>query len=198
VRFWSSRGGLCAIYLQATRQLTIYKRYCPPRKIACQHGPATLPELHGGRTKTAETSVVEQAVYDARKRSRLGEGRVGFAQEDKRPAIKTNRAGTRGFRAPEVLLKCPDQTVGEWDVGRVGVLVIRADLDVAIDIWSAGVMMLSILTHRFPIFNSTDDIEALMEIAAIFGRSAMERCALLHSMSFFSLVLSRLTQQTGR
>lgn len=30
-----------------------------------------------------------------------------------RPAMKANRAGTRGFRAPEVLLKCPDQTVGK-------------------------------------------------------------------------------------
>lgn len=53
-------------------------------------------------------------MYDARKRSKLGEGRVGFPHEDKRPAIRTNRAGTRGFRAPEVLLKCPDQTVGKY------------------------------------------------------------------------------------
>jgi cell division control protein 7 len=50
-------------------------------------------------------------------------------------------------------------------------------------VWSAGIMLLSILTHKFPVFNSSDDIEALMEIAAIFGRPAMERCALLHSMS---------------
>lgn len=42
-------------------------------------------------------------------------------------------------------------------------------------------MLLSILTQKFPIFNSNDDIEALMEIAAIFGRSAIERCAMLHS-----------------
>lgn len=28
-----------------------------------------------------------------------------------RPSVRANRAGTRGFRAPEVLLKCPDQTV---------------------------------------------------------------------------------------
>ena len=47
--------------------------------------------------------------------------------------------------------------------------------------WSAGVILLSILTHKFPVFNSSDDIEALLEIAAIFGRPAMERCALLHS-----------------
>ncbi|OCF43627.1 CDC7 protein kinase [Kwoniella heveanensis CBS 569] len=145
------------------------ERYCPPRKPTCQHAPATLASLQGSKIKTSETPAVEQAVYDARKRSRQGEGRVGFPHEDKRPTIKTNRAGTRGFRAPEVLLKCPDQTV-------------------SIDIWSAGVMLLSILTHKFPVFNSTDDIEALMEIAAIFGRAAMERCALLHNRTMMTNV----------
>ena len=40
--------------------------------------------------------------------------KVGYlkAEYDKRPTIKANRAGTRGFRAPEVVLKCPDQTMG--------------------------------------------------------------------------------------
>lgn len=38
--------------------------------------------------------------------------RPGVLKEDRRPSIRANRAGTRGFRAPEVLLKCPDQTVG--------------------------------------------------------------------------------------
>ncbi|WWC92267.1 uncharacterized protein L201_007221 [Kwoniella dendrophila CBS 6074] len=147
------------------------ERYCPPRKPTCQHAPATLTTLQGSKTKTNETSIVEQAVYDARKRSKQGEGKIGFPHEDKRPTIKTNRAGTRGFRAPEVLLKCPDQTV-------------------AIDIWSAGVMLLSILTHKFPVFNSSDDIEALMEIAAIFGRAAMERCALLHNRTIITNVPS--------
>ena len=56
-------------------------------------------------------------------------------------------------------------------------------ISAAIDVWSAGVTLLSILTHKFPVFNSTDDVEALMEIAAVFGRAAMERCALLHSES---------------
>lgn len=39
--------------------------------------------------------------------------RVGYLkpEQEKRPQIRANRAGTRGFRAPEVLLKCPDQTV---------------------------------------------------------------------------------------
>ncbi|WVW80868.1 hypothetical protein I302_102858 [Kwoniella bestiolae CBS 10118] len=145
------------------------ERYVPPRKPTCQHAPATVTSLQGSKIKTGETPIVEQAVYDARKRGRQGEGRIGFPHEDKRPTIKTNRAGTRGFRAPEVLLKCPDQTV-------------------AIDIWSAGVMLLSILTHKFPVFNSSDDIEALMEIAAIFGRAAMERCALLHNRTIISNV----------
>jgi hypothetical protein len=90
------------------------QRYVPPRKPTCQHAPATLEDLGGTRTKTTDTPAVEQAVYDARKRSRLGEGRIGFPQDDKRSAIKTNRAGTRGFRAPEVLLKCPDQTTGQY------------------------------------------------------------------------------------
>ncbi|KIS00442.1 CDC7 protein kinase [Cryptococcus deuterogattii 2001/935-1] len=138
------------------------ERYCPPQEATCQHAPATSTFLQGFKIKTPDTSVVEQAVYDARKRSKLGEGRVGFPHEDKRPAIRTNRAGTRGFRAPEVLLKCPDQTV-------------------AVDVWSAGIILFSILTQKFPAFNSSDDIEALMEIAAIFGKTAMERCALLHS-----------------
>ncbi|BEI80242.1 hypothetical protein CcaverHIS002_0107710 [Cutaneotrichosporon cavernicola] len=145
------------------------ERYQPPRKATCQHEPATRANLHGQRCKTADTAVIEQAVYDARKRSKAGEGKVGFRQEDSRPAVKTNRAGTRGFRAPEVLLKCPDQTV-------------------AIDVWSAGVILLSILSHKFPVFNSSDDVEALMEIAGLFGRSAMQRCSMLHNRTFISNV----------
>lgn len=70
----------------------------------------------------------------------------------------------------------------------LGVRIKRAD-KIAIDIWSAGVMLLSMLTHRFPVFNSSDDIEALMELAAIFGRSSMERCAVLHSGSDSHTVL---------
>jgi len=151
------------------------QRYVPPRKPTCQHAPATLEDLGGTRTKTTDTPAVEQAVYDARKRSRLGEGRIGFPQDDKRSAIKTNRAGTRGFRAPEVLLKCPDQTTGEYSD------LLDWGLMLAVDVWSAGIILLSLLTHKFPVFNSSDDIEALMEITAIFGRNAMEKCAMLHS-----------------
>lgn len=41
-----------------------------------------------------------------------GNQKPGYLKEDRRPNVRANRAGTRGFRAPEVLLKCPDQTVG--------------------------------------------------------------------------------------
>lgn len=51
----------------------------------------------------------------------------------------------------------------------------------AIDVWSAGIILLCFLTRRFPFFNSNDDIEALAEIVAIFGSKKMERCATLHS-----------------
>lgn len=51
----------------------------------------------------------------------------------------------------------------------------------AVDIWSAGIILLCFLTRRFPFFNSNDDTEALAEIMAIFGRRKMERCAALHS-----------------
>lgn len=50
-------------------------------------------------------------------------------QKDMRPSMKAQRAGTRGFRAPEVLLKFFKQ-------------------DFAIDVWSAGVILLTLLTRR--------------------------------------------------
>jgi cell division control protein 7 len=78
---------------------------------------------------------------------------------------RANRAGTRGFRAPEVLFKCPNQTT-------------------KIDIWSVGVILLTILTKRFPFFNSADDVDALLEIATIVGKSRMRACAVLHGCSF--------------
>ncbi|KAL2185902.1 kinase-like protein [Thermothelomyces heterothallicus CBS 203.75] len=89
------------------------------------------------------------------------EKKGAYLREDTRPARRANRAGTRGFRAPEVLFKCTEQTT-------------------KIDIWSAGVILLTILSRRFPFFNSADDVEAMIEIATIFGRQRMQAAALLH------------------
>ncbi|XP_061098996.1 cell division cycle 7-related protein kinase isoform X2 [Conger conger] len=60
------------------------------------------------------------------------------------------RAGTPGFRAPEVLTKCPSQGT-------------------AIDMWAAGVILLSLLSGRYPFFKASDDLIALMQIMTIRG-----------------------------
>jgi cell division control protein 7 len=84
-----------------------------------------------------------------------------YPKNDMRPSRRANRAGTRGFRAPEVLLKCTQQNT-------------------SIDMWSAGVILLTLLSRRFPFFHSADDIDALLEIMTIFGRKKMRETALLH------------------
>lgn len=89
----------------------------------------------------------------------------GYPKSDTRPSRRANRAGTRGFRAPEVLFKCTEQTT-------------------KIDIWSAGVILLTILCKRFPFFNSADDIEAMIEIATIFGSKRMKLAGQLHGCIF--------------
>ncbi|KAJ2399765.1 Cell division control protein 7 [Coemansia sp. RSA 2559] len=94
-------------------------------------------------------------------------GRPGVPRRDTRPGLRANRAGTRGFRAPEVLLKVPQQAV-------------------AIDIWSVGVILLCFLTRRFPFFQSIDDTEALLEISVLFGRLEMERVSAELSRTFLT------------
>lgn len=87
--------------------------------------------------------------------------KAAYPKVDQRPPRRANRAGTRGFRAPEVLFKCTNQST-------------------KIDIWSAGIIGLSLLSRKFPLFNSPDDIDALMEIMLIFGVEKLQKCAELH------------------
>ena len=44
--------------------------------------------------------------------------------------------------------------------------------------------MLTILARRFPFFNSSDDVEAIIEIASIFGLKKMKQSAILHGAVF--------------
>lgn len=67
-----------------------------------------------------------------------------------------SRAGTRGFRAPEILIRYPHQTT-------------------AIDMWSAGVILLSMLTYRYPFFQSHDDMFALTEIMCLIPFKEIEQ-----------------------
>ena len=80
--------------------------------------------------------------------------------------IKAERAGTPGFRAPEVLLMSLEQTP-------------------AIDIWSTGVILLSLLSARYPVFPGpprghakiNSDAHALAQLEALLGRETLERAA---------------------
>ncbi|KAF9948695.1 hypothetical protein BGZ72_009430 [Mortierella alpina] len=95
----------------------------------------------------------------------IGAREPGFLKKDLRPAMRVNRAGTRGFRAPEILFRHHRQTV-------------------AIDIWAVGVTLFSFLSGRFPFFHSNDDAGALLEIAVIFGAHEMRRAAARFNRSF--------------
>ncbi|PAV69321.1 hypothetical protein WR25_27297 [Diploscapter pachys] len=79
----------------------------------------------------------------------LDEAQVCVVCEN-RPNKHINKAGTPGFRAPEILLRFDEQSP-------------------KLDIWSAGVTMLSLLLKRHPVFRPADDVEALAQIAQITG-----------------------------
>lgn len=78
---------------------------------------------------------------------------------------RANKSGTRGFRAPEILLRCCDQTS-------------------FIDIWAAGTILMSMLTKKYPFFQERDSLGGLLDLAAIFGRTEMTRIALKHGCCF--------------
>lgn len=89
----------------------------------------------------------------------------GFPKNETRRIKRANRAGTRGFRAPEVLMKCGSQTT-------------------KIDIWSVGVILSSLLARRFPMFQSLDDTDSLLELCTIFGWKKIRKCAAIHGLGF--------------
>ncbi|XP_055921357.1 cell division cycle 7-related protein kinase [Eupeodes corollae] len=72
--------------------------------------------------------------------------------------VHASRAGTPGYRSPEVLMKYPDQST-------------------AVDIWAVGVILLSILSSVYPFFKAPDDYVALAEMVTIFGDKAIRKTA---------------------
>ncbi|KAF5364141.1 hypothetical protein D9756_000149 [Leucocoprinus leucothites] len=142
-----------------------------PAHGLCLHTGWTKQHPHGlNRSLSDEDKEnVRKMQREARTKFTAPPEKVGYPDKDTRPVSKANRAGTRGFRAPEVLLKCSEQTG-------------------AIDVWAVGMILLFFLTGKFPLFQSNDDIEALMEIASIIGRKQMEKTATLHSRVFISNV----------
>lgn len=76
-----------------------------------------------------------------------------------RREMHATRAGTPGYRPPEVLLKHQMQNT-------------------SVDIWAVGVIFLTILSRVYPFFKATNDFVALAEITAIFGHNAIKKTAL--------------------
>ena len=68
------------------------------------------------------------------------------------------RAGTNGYRAPEILLEYQHQTS-------------------ILDIWSAGVVLLSLLSKKYPFFRVHGDSHALAELVAVFGTNVCTQAA---------------------
>jgi len=86
--------------------------------------------------------------------------------------LNAPRAGTPGFRAPEVLLKSLEQTT-------------------AIDIWSAGVMFASLLSGRYPFFRNADDMTSLAEIITLLGSKRVLKAAKLLKKSITTALPER-------
>ncbi|KAG9105094.1 hypothetical protein FRC07_009635, partial [Ceratobasidium sp. 392] len=82
-------------------------------RTQCLHTAATREHPHGQRLKQSvhEAEAVKRKMLAVRKRADGLSSNVGYKTDDLRPRVKANRAGTRGFRAPEVLFKCESQTV---------------------------------------------------------------------------------------
>jgi cell division control protein 7 len=75
-----------------------------------------------------------------------------------KPDLIAPRAGTPGFRAPEVLFKYLQQTT-------------------LIDIWSAGVIFACLLSGRYPFFRNIDDMTSLAEIMTVLGSKRVQKAA---------------------
>lgn len=112
------------------------------------------------RDRRAQSSVYASVIATAQA-AQQPLPRPTYPANDQRSSRRANRAGTRGFRAPEVLLKCTAQTT-------------------LIDVWSCGIILLTFLSKRFPFFHSADDIDAFIELCCIFGKKRMKDVSLLH------------------
>lgn len=116
------------------------------------------PNASTASVKTARTFTAKKLECIARLRNTLSRYPPGYIANDPRQQMRASRAGTRGFRAPEVLFKISQQST-------------------LIDVWSAGVILLTLMTRRYPFFQSNDDTDAIVEIATIFGNKELEAAA---------------------
>ncbi|CEF62442.1 Cell division cycle 7-related protein kinase [Strongyloides ratti] len=87
------------------------------------------------------------------------------------PKFSYCRSGTNGYRAPETMLFCKDQTT-------------------KVDIWSAGCTILGVACQLPSFFRPVDELQALFQYASIVGTDDLKRAAdywnvdLLMSLNF--------------
>lgn len=84
-----------------------------------------------------------------------------------KPKQSVPRAGTPEFRAFEVLLKCENQTT-------------------ALDIWSAGVTLLCLLSGKYPFFKPENDMIAIIQYMSLFDSQSCADTAQLLGKELFS------------
>ena len=48
---------------------------------------------------------------------------------------------------------------------------------IAVDIWSAGVILLCLLSGQYPFFKANDDLTAMMQIVSLMGSQQCEEAA---------------------
>ncbi|XP_011685101.1 PREDICTED: cell division cycle 7-related protein kinase-like isoform X2 [Wasmannia auropunctata] len=132
------------------------------RKLSEESTKQPSTEAHGTKRKRSNENNVSQSEFSARRNvinkcHCFGRPKVCLICL-KQPQQMAPRAGTPGFRAPEVLLKHVLQTS-------------------AIDIWACGIIMLCILSGSQSFFRSPDDCTALAEITTLFGSKEVQKCA---------------------
>ncbi|KAF9170578.1 hypothetical protein BGX20_008783 [Mortierella sp. AD010] len=137
-----------------TTNPTIQKTPNPPIAVPCGPPASQVPNM----SNHMRPRIFPAAPHATTKRE------PGYIKKDPRPEMIVNRAGTRGFRAPEVLFRHSRQTV--------------------------GVIFTSFLTGRFPFFNSNDDADALIEMAILSGKQEMQKVAALFNRTFITNIPS--------
>ncbi|KAK2822171.1 hypothetical protein Q5P01_022236 [Channa striata] len=141
----------CAPALSTTKQVAIKRELAKPARtedpaarkyLSTSRGP--LPVRTQSSSQKTQRSVQQGLTCNCYLTDRVCNICISRKQQ------VAPRAGTPGFRAPEVLTKCPNQGT-------------------AIDVWSAGVILLSLLSGRYPFFKASDDLIALTQIMVIRG-----------------------------
>lgn len=154
----------------ANKDLRSWEFYCPCGSESNLLQISNLITIENGKV-----------MYNGKSQGFVAEGAnnmdltTGYPKNETRRSKRANRAGTRGFRAPEVLMKCSQQTT-------------------KIDIWSVGVILLSFLSRRFPMFQSLDDTDSLLEMCCIFGVKVMKNTARLHGLGLNIQGLEGITE----